>query len=482
MGVLPASERRVRPPFGYRGAAAALWRKPFGIAPRGCVLLPKSPARTPPQRRAAPHAARAGPPANSQAVCACGLRRGADSASSRVQRPLETNPSYVDSTSGERDDALVVRHLVLPAGFPGLSTLPHSVPARPRGAARRREPAGIKNKKFKRQQVWVAVKDSKIWILFSCLFAVAIPNGVVSNFSSMIIKDMGFSTSKTVLKSVSAITQIVALIVGGVITLNVKNTRLIASTAVNIICVVAAACMAHLPRRMVWSRFVSFWLVTCQSVEAVSVIAHGPLRAEPLHLPKLIVNQRRSVDEVLLALYVPLRRGGGLAQRHEFLKRASYSCFRRATVATYGTQVGWVHLPTQKNMTPDMAKFEICGHKYADLSESSYGVAPLSESKYGFACQGNILRISFVPSCYNGARCRRLRLESTPLLPAPPQALLNTTHSPFTLNGAPNVLLKTIKRGEDDSFKPGRRTTIVLRLYEALGGHGQAQLRVMHGL
>ncbi|KAK7024734.1 MFS general substrate transporter, partial [Favolaschia claudopus] len=108
---------------------------------------------------------------------------------------------------------------------------------------------GIKNKKFKKEQVWVAVKDIKIWILFSSVFAAAIPNGVVSNFSSVIIKDMGFSTTKTtVLKSVGDITQIVALVVGGIITLNFKNTRLLASTGANIICVVSAACMAYLPR------------------------------------------------------------------------------------------------------------------------------------------------------------------------------------------------------------------------------------------
>ncbi|KAK7024732.1 MFS transporter, partial [Favolaschia claudopus] len=126
---------------------------------------------------------------------------------------------------------------------------------------------GIKNKKFKKEQVWVAVKDIKIWILFSSVFAAAIPNGVVSNFSSVIIKDMGFSTTKTtVLKSVGDITQIVALVVGGVITLNFKNTRLLASTGANIICVVSAACMAYLPRHLVWQRLVSFWLVNCQSV------------------------------------------------------------------------------------------------------------------------------------------------------------------------------------------------------------------------
>ncbi|KAF8703021.1 hypothetical protein AX14_014280, partial [Amanita brunnescens Koide BX004] len=37
-----------------------------------------------------------------------------------------------------------------------------------------------------------------------------------------------------------------------------------------------------------------------------------------------------------------------------------------------------------ENTTLDMAKFEVCGRKYADLSEFRYGVAFLSESKYGF--------------------------------------------------------------------------------------------------
>lgn len=43
-----------------------------------------------------------------------------------------------------------------------------------------------------------------------------------------------------------------------------------------------------------------------------------------------------------------------------------------------------------------MAKFEVCAHKFADLSEFGYGVAILSESKYGFSCIGNVLRISLL--------------------------------------------------------------------------------------
>ncbi|KAJ7609432.1 major facilitator superfamily domain-containing protein [Roridomyces roridus] len=126
---------------------------------------------------------------------------------------------------------------------------------------------GIKNKRFKREQVWVALKDFKIWILFASIFAAAIPNGVLSNFSAIIIQDMGFSTTKTtVLKSVGDITQIVALIIGGIIALNFKDTRLLVTTITNVICVVASATMAYLPREQVWGRLVSFWLTNTQSV------------------------------------------------------------------------------------------------------------------------------------------------------------------------------------------------------------------------
>ena len=34
--------------------------------------------------------------------------------------------------------------------------------------------------------------------------------------------------------------------------------------------------------------------------------------------------------------------------------------------------------------------------QFADLSEYGYGVAFLSESKYGYACEGNVLRLSLL--------------------------------------------------------------------------------------
>ncbi|OBT91723.1 hypothetical protein VE01_10277 [Pseudogymnoascus verrucosus] len=126
---------------------------------------------------------------------------------------------------------------------------------------------GIKNKAFNTKQAIQAFADPKALLLFASVFAAAIPNGVVNSFSTIIIKDLGFSTTKTTqLKSVGDAIQIIALIIGGAITLNVPNSRLLTATAANIICTVAAACTAYLPRSNTWGRLVSFWLVNTQSV------------------------------------------------------------------------------------------------------------------------------------------------------------------------------------------------------------------------
>ncbi|KUI63114.1 hypothetical protein VP1G_11443 [Cytospora mali] len=126
---------------------------------------------------------------------------------------------------------------------------------------------GIKNKSFRLDQAKVALYDPKMVLLFVAVFAAAIPNGVVNSFSTIIIKDMGFSTTRTTeLKSVGDAVQVIALFIGGAITLNVPNSRLLTATAANMLCAVSAACLSFLPRSNTWGRLVSFWLVNAQSV------------------------------------------------------------------------------------------------------------------------------------------------------------------------------------------------------------------------
>lgn len=55
-------------------------------------------------------------------------------------------------------------------------------------------------------------------------------------------------------------------------------------------------------------------------------------------------------------------------------------------------------------------------------------------------------------------------------------------HKPaFMVDGAPNVFLETVKRGDDDDLSATARATaptVVLRLFEAYGGHARVKLRI----
>lgn len=51
--------------------------------------------------------------------------------------------------------------------------------------------------------------------------------------------------------------------------------------------------------------------------------------------------------------------------------------------ATYEIQFGSIKRPTHTNNEWDFAKFEVPGHRYADLSEGDYGVSVLNDCKYG---------------------------------------------------------------------------------------------------
>ena len=57
---------------------------------------------------------------------------------------------------------------------------------------------------------------------------------------------------------------------------------------------------------------------------------------------------------------------------------------------------------------------------------------------------------------------------------------LSTSHSaasPFRLVNAPNVQLETVKRAEDDDHS-SNRATIIIRLFEQLGGHAKPTLKM----
>ncbi|KAH8592200.1 glycoside hydrolase family 38 protein [Bisporella sp. PMI_857] len=171
--------------------------------------------------------------------------------------------------------------------------------------------------------------------------------------------------------------------------------------------------------------------------------------------------------------------------------------------ASYETQFGVMTRPTHYNTTWDMAKFEVCCHKWADLSEHGYGVSILNDSKYGFATCGNLMRLSLLrspkaPDAYADMGRHCFRYAILPHKGALSETTIRTafnfnnplhlfagesgrTISPIRLIGSPSLVLDYVKRGEDDAdvsrglfpSRPGK--SVLLRVYDSLGGisHGR---------
>lgn len=55
-------------------------------------------------------------------------------------------------------------------------------------------------------------------------------------------------------------------------------------------------------------------------------------------------------------------------------------------------------------------------------------------------------------------------------------------HAPISVDGAHNVILETVKRGDDDDVSGSGPQTIVLRLYEAYGGHAAVRVLISSSL
>ena len=84
-------------------------------------------------------------------------------------------------------------------------------------------------------------------------------------------------------------------------------------------------------------------------------------------------------------------------EAHKFLKVEFPTNIFNSTSASYETQHGVLHRPTHYNTSWDTAKFEVCAHKWADISDAKYGVSVLNDGKYGFACTANgMMRLSLL--------------------------------------------------------------------------------------
>ena len=78
------------------------------------------------------------------------------------------------------------------------------------------------------------------------------------------------------------------------------------------------------------------------------------------------------------------------------LLKAAFPVDIKSENLTCDIQFGNLERPTHKNTSWDEMKFEVCCHKWADLSERGYGVSLLNDCKYGYSCEENKLSITLL--------------------------------------------------------------------------------------
>jgi alpha-mannosidase len=177
-------------------------------------------------------------------------------------------------------------------------------------------------------------------------------------------------------------------------------------------------------------------------------------------------------DETLLSMFVPLD--------------------VRSDVATCDIQFGNVRRPTHASSPWDAAKFEVCAHRYVDISEPSFGVAVLNDGRYGHSVFDGGIRVSLLraarypdPTADRGRH--RVTLSILPHGPGlhevlaeaealnmplrvVPGAVTAGSNAGVVTVGHPGVQLSAVKLADDGSGD------LVVRLHEALGDRSQVSI------
>lgn len=83
---------------------------------------------------------------------------------------------------------------------------------------------------------------------------------------------------------------------------------------------------------------------------------------------------------------------------HHVILKTHFPVDVNTTRASYEIQFGNVERETTNNYSWDTAKFESCGHKWADLSENSSGISLLNDCKYGYGIKKGDMSLTLIKS------------------------------------------------------------------------------------
>ena len=239
-----------------------------------------------------------------------------------------------------------------------------------------------------------------------------------------------------------------------------------------------------------------------QMVDEWLVVEEGPVRAGVEIVRRWEGSTIR--QRILLYASMPLIEFQTHIDWHhrQVLLKAAFPLAVHNTQASYEVAFGHVQRPTHRNTSWDAARFEVSGHRWADLSEADYGVSLLNDGKYGHDCLGSMLRLTLLKS---GIMPDPLADEgahrfSYALLPhGPGWSIADTVREAYAFNlpacgmlvdgqrgeaPAPgslvsstygNAVVDTVKVAEDGDG-------LIVRVYECANGRGPVALRFAHAI
>lgn len=218
----------------------------------------------------------------------------------------------------------------------------------------------------------------------------------------------------------------------------------------------------------------------------IKVVENGPVR-------KTLEIKREFLDSVIIqkiSVYSEIARIDFASnidwKETQILLKTAFPVDVLANKATYEIQYGNVERPTHWNTSWDYARFEVCSHKWADISEDNFGVSLLNDCKYGHDIKDSNMRLTMLKSAKdpNEDADREIHNFTYSLYPhkndfrdggvvqmaynlnCPMYAVVEDSHngeiSPiesFVSIDAENVFVEVVKKAEESEH-------IIVRLYE----------------
>ncbi len=221
-------------------------------------------------------------------------------------------------------------------------------------------------------------------------------------------------------------------------------------------------------------------------LKSIEILERGPVRAtlkiERKFLDSTIIQKIQfynDIGKIDFDTYIDWK-------EKDILVKVAFPVDINSNEATYEIQYGNVTRSTHNNTSWDVAAFEVCGHKWVDLSEGGFGVSILNDCKYGHDIKEGTMRLTLLksscdPNPYADKEEHFLKYSlyshegtwkdsdtvelayqlNTPLFTRVEEAHegdLNSSLSLVKLDKN-NVMIEVVKKAEDSDY-------IVVRIYE----------------